>query len=336
MTIESVAALDDIRGHERAVDQLRRAVSSGRVAHAYLFLGPEGVGKTMAAYAFATELLAANRDAELTRRKVADGNHPDMQVLEPEGRFIKKAAIDALVQKLVYAPYEAEWKVNLILQAETMNPAAANALLKTLEEPGRNIVFLLVTSAPQQLLPTVLSRCQKVVFGPMDPELIERVLVERGRDPDDARIIARVCDGSLGRALAMEPGPLREDRHALGARFYRLPSGGDVEVARFSESVVQWPAGADEALELVKVFLADAVREVAMADTHRVVHPDLGDDARAFAARYDLRSLTSKIRGVTYTQRLLQRNVNAPLAVQALLVDILTPRATDFARTIPR
>ena len=336
MTIESVAALDDIRGHERAVDQLRRAVSSGRVAHAYLFLGPEGVGKTMAAYAFAAELLAANRDAELTRRKVADGNHPDMQVLEPEGRFIKKAAIDALVQKLVYAPYEAEWKVNLILQAETMNPAAANALLKTLEEPGRNIVFLLVTSAPQQLLPTVLSRCQKVVFGPMDPELIERVLVERGRDPDDARIIARVCDGSLGRALAMEPGPLREDRHALGARFYRLPSGGDVEVARFADSVVQWPAGADEALELVKVFLADAVREVAMADTHRVVHPDLGDDARTFAARYDLRSLTSKIRGVTYTQRLLQRNANAPLAVQALLVDILTPRATDFARTIPR
>lgn len=336
MSVENVAALDDVLGHERAVDQLRRAVSSGRVAHAYIFLGPEGVGKTMAAYAFAAELLATGRDAELTRRKIVDGNHPDLQVLEPEGRFIKKAAVDALVQKLSYAPYEAEWKVNLILQAESMNPAAANALLKTLEEPGRNIVFLLVTSAPQQLLPTVLSRCQKVVFGPMDPDLIESVLVERGRAPDDARIIARVCDGSLGRALIMEPGPLREERHELGARFYRLPSGGDVDVARFAETVAQWPSGAEDALELVKVFLADAIRRVALSDSRRVAHPDLEEDAGAFAARYDLRSLTSKIRGVTYAQRLLQRNANAPLAVQALLVDILTPRATDFARTIPR
>ncbi len=336
MSIESVASLGDVLGHDRALDQLRRAVSSGRVAHAYLFLGPEGVGKTMAALAFAAELLATNRDAEKVRRKIVDGNHPDLQVLEPEGRFIKKAAIDALVQKLSYAPYEAEWKVNLILQAETMNPAAANALLKTLEEPGRNIVFLLVTSAPQQLLPTVLSRCQKVVFGPLDADLIERVLVERGREPDDARIIARVCDGSLGRALGMEPGPLREERHELGERFYRLASGGDGDVARFAESVTQWPSGPEDALELVKVFLADAVRTSTLADTRRVVHPDLETEARAFASRYDARALGSKIRSVTYAQRLLQRNANAPLAVQALMVDILTPRATDFARTIPR
>ncbi|MCC6159618.1 MAG: DNA polymerase III subunit delta' [Deltaproteobacteria bacterium] len=336
MTVESVASLDDVRGHERAVDQLRRAVSSGRVAHAYLFLGPEGVGKTMAAYAFAAELLAATRDVELTHRKIVDGNHPDMQVLEPEGRFIKKAAVDALVHKLVYAPYEAEWKVNLVLQAETMNPAAANALLKTLEEPGRNIVFLLVTSAPQQLLPTVLSRCQKVVFGPMDADLIERVLVERGREPDDARIIARACDGSLGRALGMEPGPLREERHGLGARFYRLPLGGDGDIARFAETVAQWSSGAEDALEMVKVFLADAIRSAALADARRIMNPDLDADARAFAARYEMRALTSKVRSVTFTQRLLQRNANAPLAVQALLVDILTPRATDFARTIPR
>lgn len=328
---------DAVIGHEAAIRQLRRAVEHERVAHAYLFIGPEGVGKRRVAFAFAAALLGRGR-GDASYRKIAAGNHPDFHLIdaEPKERFIKKAAIDQMIAKTAFAPFESEWKAFVILGAERMNLAAANALLKTLEEPTRNTVIILVTSAPQALLQTILSRCQKILFGPLSDEAVAEVLVAQKEMPrDDALWIARMAQGSLGRALTADLASAREARRELGAAFFGLRGQGDRAMLDFAQRLVDWPEGTYEAFEIVKTLVADAVRLRATGARNRVLNTDLVEPAGRFAEGYDIESLSSKIRTVVHAQQMLKRNANASLTAEAMLTDILARYKTGWAERIP-
>ena len=164
--------LAQIRGQDRAVAQLSRAVATGRVAHAYLFCGPAGCGKHTAAIAFA---MALNCDVEpgagcgtcASCERIAAGIHPDVRTLEPRGaaRIIPIEDIRSQVVAAVgLPPHEARARVFIVEEATTLLGPAANALLKTLEEPPASTHFILGTTAPDKLLPTIRSRCQKIGF----------------------------------------------------------------------------------------------------------------------------------------------------------------------------
>ena len=165
-----------IIGHDRQKSILQRALSGGRLAHAYLFAGPEGVGKRLMALAVARALfcMTGNGCGECAAcRKLEHSNHPDLHVLEPDGASIKIEQVRAIQRDLSLRPGEGSRKICLIEAAETTTTGAANALLKTLEEPRGDTLLILLTSQPQRLLETIRSRCQPLHFARQSLGLIQ-------------------------------------------------------------------------------------------------------------------------------------------------------------------
>jgi DNA polymerase-3 subunit delta' len=193
--------LEDVPGQEHAIAFLTQAVS--RPHHAYLFAGPEGGGKSLAARAFVAAMLCADGGCGACRscRLALDDKHPNEFVVEPEGRDIHVDTVKAEVWHPAYrtAP-EPGRKVFLVREADRLNPAAADALLKVLEEPPADAVFVLLSARPHELPETILSRCHVVTFTPLEEAFVVRTLEDEGVSPSLAILAARLSGGNLGRA----------------------------------------------------------------------------------------------------------------------------------------
>ncbi len=205
----------EIKGQERAISFLKKALDSNRLAHAYLFVGPEGVGRETTALSFFGRLVCENKifcESCLPCRKFKKGLHPDVEILTPQGKSIKIEQIRALEAKLYFKPLEYEKRLILIPQAEAMTREAANALLKSLEEPPPYTLFVLLSQTTEALLPTIVSRCQIVRFKPLSFQVLKGLLEKRFEKlPEEAEGLAILAEGSLGRALRLaEKGLLEE------------------------------------------------------------------------------------------------------------------------------
>jgi DNA polymerase-3 subunit delta' len=214
-------------GHHAAAAALEQAARSGRLAHAWLIAGPPGIGKATLGYRFARWLLAggAERAPDPAQaplhlppehpvfRRVVARAHADLFVLRPvaDGRVRREIRLDAMrdaIHDLALTPAEGGWRVVLLDQAEEMRPEAANALLKTLEEPPPRSVMLVTTAAPDRLLPTIRSRCRRLDLSPLGAEDMEAVLRRLLPDLDaaDRGRLAVIAEGSPGRALSLAEG----------------------------------------------------------------------------------------------------------------------------------
>src|ERR687891_1393875 len=162
------------------------AALDGRPAHAYLLHGPAGTGKRAAARDFAAALLAG--DVPEARARVMHGAHPDLTWVAPSGahEMLRRDVAESVVSAAARTPFEAAHRVFVLERVDTMNDEAANALLKTLEEPPPYVVLLLLTDRPTQVLPTISSRCQPVRFDALGAEAVARRLQSRGVDPATA------------------------------------------------------------------------------------------------------------------------------------------------------
>jgi DNA polymerase III subunit delta' len=224
----AVAALA-LDAHPHAAAVLGAALRpDGRPAHAYLLHGPAGSGKRDAAREFAAELLADGAaDPDGARARVRHGSHPDLTWVAPSGahEMLRRDVDESVVAAAARTPFEARRRVFVLEGADTMNDEAANALLKTLEEPAEYVVLLLLTDRPTQVLPTIASRCQPVRFDAPSSEALAARLESRGVAPEAARACARLSLGDGDRALALALG----DGPALRARaeaFARAPLHG--------------------------------------------------------------------------------------------------------------
>lgn len=232
------ALLDRVLAQPTAIGTLRRALESGRVHHAYLFEGPRGVGKEMAAFGLAQALVCERGrgcgDCSACQRAILrEGEqrprHPDVIVVErglydpaaigrrtPELVDISIDQIRTLVlARAAYPPHEGRAKVIIIRRAEELSTAAANALLKTLEEPIDKTHFILLTNMLDALLPTVQSRTQRVRFGALPDEVLMRILREANIDEALARSVIPLADGSVEQALEACDPDERERREAF-------------------------------------------------------------------------------------------------------------------------
>ncbi|MBM4276189.1 MAG: DNA polymerase III subunit delta', partial [Deltaproteobacteria bacterium] len=237
----------DILGQERVLTYLKTAWRKGRLAHAYLFLGPDGVGKASVARALAAALNCTQPLPEADAcgtcpscRRMAAGTHPDFLVISPEESKvqIKIEHIREFRRLTAYPPLGGGWRVALIKPAEALtaqNDAAANALLKTLEEPPERNLIILAATVEGDLLPTVVSRCQKLPFSPLPPALVSREL-ERRRNlaPAQAALVAALSGGSLGRALAMDPEELLNQRRQVLADLEQMAQGSVTAVLEWA------------------------------------------------------------------------------------------------------
>ena len=199
------------------------AALDGRPAHAYLLHGPAGTGKRAAARDFAAQLLA--RDSESARTRVLHGTHPDLTWVAPSGahEMLRRDVQESVVAAASHTPFESSHRVFVLERADTMNDEAANALLKTLEEPPPYVVLLLLTDNPSQVLPTISSRCQPVRFDPLPAAELAQKLQSRGIDPETATACARLSLGDGERALTLA---LTPELRARTEAFARAPIHG--------------------------------------------------------------------------------------------------------------
>jgi len=201
-------SLRDIPGQERAKALLQHALRSGRVAHAYLFAGPEGSGRHETAMAFAQAIFCERGEDDacgqcLSCRKVSSGNHPDLRLVSPDGTSVKIDQVRELQREMAYRSAGSGYKIYIIEAAETMTPQAANSLLKFLEEPSSPVVAILIAPGAKSVLPTILSRTQLVPFVPGDREAMAERLIAEGLPPLLVRAAVNLAPGlAAGRALA--------------------------------------------------------------------------------------------------------------------------------------
>jgi DNA polymerase-3 subunit delta' len=196
----------DAHPHARAV---LGAALKGGPAHAYLLHGPAGSRKREAARTFAGELLAKGaKDPDNVRTRAQHGSHPDLTWVTPSGahEMLRRDVAEAVVAAAAHTPFEAPHRVFVLERADVMNDEAANALLKTLEEPPSYVVLILLTERPTQVLPTIASRCQAVRFDPPPPGQLAQRLQSQGVPPDTAEAAARLSLGDANKAVALALG----------------------------------------------------------------------------------------------------------------------------------
>src|ERR687887_145230 len=245
--MSAVPVLERVPGQESATAFLRQAAA--RPHHAYLLAGPEGGGKQLAARAFAAALLCPDGgcgECRVCTLALAE-RHPNVFVVEPEGRDIHVDTVRSEVWHPAFrtAP-EPGRKVFVIREADRLNPAAADVLLKVLEEPPADAVLVLLSARPDELPETVVSRCHVVAFFPLAEPFVARALEDEGVAPDVAMLAARLSGGNLGRARRIAAG-----RDGLSFR----------DAAREALALVaEGPAGALAAAEAV-LAAADRYRE---------------------------------------------------------------------------
>ncbi len=199
-----VSAFDGVIGHAEVTDLLTSELLSP--SQAYLFVGPSNVGKALVARRYAAALVADGDDAVFER--AAAGRHPDVIVVAPDGRTaITVDQARAVVSSAVLSPLESDTKVFLFEEASMLNDGAANALLKTIEEPIASSAFILVADAEDDLPTTIASRCRTVVFGRVSESQVVDGLVGQGIEPERAAETARIAGGRPGLALALATEP---------------------------------------------------------------------------------------------------------------------------------
>lgn len=225
---------DNVVGHKAIKRSLKNAVERGRINHAYLFAGPSGVGKYMTARVFAAAMLCPEGGCGECNvcRRVIEEKHPDVTVLRPAGKNIPVEAIRALRLDAFRKPTESDRKVYIIKEAERMWEEGASTLLKVLEEPPGNTVFVLVTANPDAMLPTVRSRCQQINFSGVPAGELRDYLVERKGVPvEKAELVVRLTGGVLGRALDWCDDPSRFSRRDSVLKMARALKQADMDHA---------------------------------------------------------------------------------------------------------
>jgi DNA polymerase-3 subunit delta' len=332
----AAALLSTLRAQPSALQTLRRALESERVHHAYLFDGPDGVGKELAAFGLVQALLCERRAQGSSDacgacgsclRSVPRGGaaaiaalpvHPDVVVLErglyepaaigrrtPETQDISIDQVRSLVlARAAFPPHEGRAKAFIVRRADELNAAAANALLKTLEEPGARTHFILLSSAADMLLPTIRSRTQRVRFGPLPDAVVAALLRERGTPPDAADAAAPLSGGSMSTALVLcDP-----DASAERAQF----------VTRANAAIEAPDAGAalelaEDAKKVPKERLLAHLDALGAALTAlgRNAAQSAGRAAETTAARYAL---------VLSAARQIEANASVQLAIESMLL----------------
>lgn len=315
---------DSIIGHDRQKNLLRRALKNQRVAHAYLFEGPDGIGKRLVALALARALLCQTGEGCgdcAPCRKVDHNNHPDIHFLDADGAAIKIDQVRALQQQLSLRPLEGRYKICLIDGADQFNPAAANALLKTLEEPQPNTVIILLSSHPEKLLTTIKSRCQRLPFQRLPKQRMTDILANRLNLPEtEAAVLAALSEGSFKIALGQNKDLYLEKRRDLLRALLALSSGSTIPLFKLADELAADKEQLVEILEIFQAFFRDLLLLKHGRPETELVNLDMKETLYRQLGKETTPTLLQKLKALEDGRYYLQRNVNRQLAMEIMLM----------------
>lgn len=323
----------NIIGQEGAIKILQSAIKNNRLSHAYLFVGPDGVGKRLTAKTLAKALNCQSRTFAKVRDDSCDecrnciridlDEYPDVKMIEPTGTSIKIEEIRKVRREASFKPLEGKKKVYIIQEASAMTQPAANSFLKTLEEPQGETLFILTTSNIHGLLPTIISRCQLVRFKPLSAKIIEDFLIKkRGIAKDEAYMASNLSEGSLGKALRIagsEEKELRDRVIDLIAKISLKDVEGIFETAReFIQNRDQIPF----VLSIISSWYRDLLVFKESESPTALVNMDKKEEIAKEVEKYSKEEIEEIISLVLKTIDYIKRNVNPQLAMETTLLKI--------------
>jgi DNA polymerase-3 subunit delta' len=315
----------EIYGHRKAIAILKGLISKERIAHAYLFYGMEGVGKRTIAAVFARALNCTAGDPPCddcaSCRRAEHQNHPDIVTVSEEGPLIKIATVKELLAQMKFRPREGRMRVFIVPEADRMNAAAANALLKTLEEPSAGNILLLTSARPHALPMTILSRCQHLRFSPLPRAEVARFLQEKKSvTPDAAAILAASSGGSIGKALEMNRTDYLTLRNAI---LDQLASDDSVDPIGRLAFAAHFGTEREDILErllILKTCYRDALILRETKDREKLIFQDRSEAIRVIAGRLSGHALLHNIAAIEAATGAIDRNANKTLTLETMLI----------------
>jgi len=329
-----------ITGQETAIAFLKKVIGRGKIPHAFLFTGIEGVGKTTTALAFCQAINCQDPvngegcGSCRNCRQLMSGNFPDLQFIEPEGQYIKIEQIRELNRDICFRPVEGSYRVVVISRAEAMNQESANSFLKTLEEPPPGNVLILKVKEPRDLLPTIVSRCQKVSFRPLPRSAVSQYLInEMGIAGETASLIAGISDGSLGKAIRISAGDYLEERQKSIANIIHLPGmrktqalGLAMEYAQDMKKRDHAPSGGMDLFELIgiwKTWYRDMIIIKSGGHADMLINADFSKKLKGLSGHMTMDNLIQCFFLLDRAQMDLMKNPNPSLLMEDLFLGLL-------------
>ncbi|CAN2039918.1 DNA polymerase III subunit delta' [Candidatus Magnetomoraceae bacterium gMMP-15] len=321
---------DIITGQDRVIRFLESAFYKGTIPHALLFTGIEGIGKADAAKKFAMACNCLNRFSEgfekklhvcgtcRSCRKILSGNHPDIIMTEPSNSIIRVDLIRRIKSVLSLKPIEAEIRMIIIVSAHSMNPEAANALLKILEEPPRQTILILTATDKSDLLPTIASRCQQLRFNPIPYNFMVDVLVrEHDFDQNTAMVIASLANGSFKKALSMNKPMWKKRRRWILSEMESVPDKSLVSLLAFAEKLALSKENVPDALEIMASWFRDLL--ICKLCPDRLINKDLSEAINHISKLISKKKLINLIDAVQTAQKDIIRT-NLKLALEVMMI----------------
>lgn len=321
----------NLNGHEWAVDMLQKHIVHGTTRHAYLFSGPPGLGRRTLALRFAQALncptpLEVGIPCRQCRdcKQIDAMQHADLAVVQAdsEGGILKVDQIREARRTLILKPYMSKYRVALFLRFHEANDNAANALLKTLEEAPSYAVLILTADNPEQLLPTIVSRCEVLRLRPLSVEKVQRELRVRGLEAGRAKLIAHISSGRMGYALRLiENDSLLERREERLNDLLALMPASRVEKFKYADQLSKDKESMRQAILFWLSYWRDVMLRAAQAGIP-LVNVDRNLEIEDIAGRMDISSARRVVGGLEEALEMLERNINPRLLAEVLLLDM--------------
>lgn len=334
-------ALKNIIGHTKQIAQLRRAIQSGRVPNAYLFFGAGGVGKSLVAENIAKILNCQNPTNPQTEldaceecnscKKISNKTHPDVRIVEPDGEHIKVEQLRDVLRGVSFKPYEGRWKIVIFDKAEMLLPSAGNLFLKTLEEPTNRTLFILLSSRQELLLPTIVSRCQRVRFGGLPSSFISDILKKEFKlEDEDARFYSLMAEGSISRGKSMVAGDWKKNSENYLASIQKFVFSADIDSSSgveqlFSlcEKLSQEKETLPLILDLLRSWYRDLIIWSATNESSYLLHKGSINEIKNQSTQVTINELYRRLDLIEKASTALEFNANKQLALENMFIESL-------------
>ncbi|MBU4252026.1 MAG: DNA polymerase III subunit delta' [Candidatus Omnitrophica bacterium] len=308
----------DCLGHDRPLTIIKAHLENNRFSGSYIFSGPEGIGKRMVAKIAAQELNCTGQTDKPcglcdSCRKIEKSEHPDLHIIEHGEAQIKIEDIRGILRQASFRPYEGRVKVFIIDNAHALNSEAANSLLKVLEEPPKDVLIILITHKPQNIIKTVLSRCKLIKFCPLIRARLETVLIKNyALDKATAHFLAFYAEGRLGLALRLKDTPLLKEKNKIFDSF--ILSGKPLDRDLMGQN--------KEQLRVSLNILASWFRDIYLlkcgASGQEAIHLDRHSDLLKLIPRFSFKQLDEIMATLSESSLYLERNINSKLILHNL------------------
>ncbi len=312
-----------IIGHEQPKKIFQNALAEGRFAHAYLLHGVSGVGKKSLAMALAANLFCPDRTIDAcgvcpTCGRVEQNKHPDFFIIEPSGNTIKIEQIREIQKRVQLKPYEGTIKVFLLTDAECMTREATNCLLKMLEEPPSDTVFLLTANNLYSIMPTIISRCQTIPVGKVSLEKIEHLLQNHGLEAEQAKLYASLSDGVPGAALQLAVSGKGQEIRRIAFDLENVILKRDINDLIKKAEEVEKKQELPEIIDQLMLWYRDRLIWSQTGDKQLIVNKDRFEELKALSQ--DKEKLLEGIECLLEAKNSISQNVNTRLVLEVLLL----------------